>query len=93
MSTSKNEGSADAEFENNLGNDGKFLAKPLTVTEIAGTTYTVKASDNGTMLKTTNASAVNIIVPEVSTEDLDNGFQVEIQRAGDGVVTIAKEGT
>ena len=89
----KNEGSADAEFENNLGNDGKFLAKPLVIKEIAGTSYTVTAVDNGKMLKTTNAAAVTITVPEVSTEDLDNGFQVEVQRGGDGVVTIAPEGS
>ena len=88
----RNEGSAGTEHRTNTDNEATFLAKPLTVTEIAGTTYTVTAADNGTMLKTTNASAVTITVPEVSTEDLDNGFQVIVQRGGDGVVTIAKEG-
>lgn len=88
----RNYGTAAAEHRDNSQNEAEFLAKPLTVTEIAGTSYTVTASDNGTMLKTTNASPVTITVPQVSTEDLDNGFQVIVQRAGDGEVTISPEG-
>jgi len=81
----RNAGIAATEFRTNADNDAAFLSKPLSVIEIAGTTYK--------MLKTTSASDVVITIPEDATENLMAGFQVEVQRAGDGLVTIQAEGS
>ena len=89
----KNFGTLDAEIQDNAAARAEFLAKALTVVEIAGTSYTLTATDNGKMLVTTNASPVTITCPEDATEALGAGFQCIVERGGDGLVTIAVEGT
>lgn len=87
------QGAADSEVQTNDDNRDEFAQKRVDVSEVAGTTYTVTETDNGTMIKTTSSSDVTITLPSDATEALADGFQVAIQMGGTGTVTIQTEGS
>lgn len=79
----KDAGTGGSQFRTNNQNDERFYPLAANMVEIAGTTYTLQASDNGKVLVTTNASAVTITIPDGLTD-----FQCGIWRYGDGKVTV-----
>lgn len=85
-------GTTDAEFQNNGQNRAEFLNLSLDVNDVAATSYTLTATDNGTMIRTTSSSAVTITLPQNSTEALPAGFQCAVQKGGTGDITFAVEG-
>ena len=86
-------GALDSQYQNNGANRAEFLNKDLETVEIAGTAYTVTATDNGKLIKTTSASDVTITLPEDATEALNAGFQFGIEKGGAGNITIAVQGS
>lgn len=58
-----------------------------------GTTYTLKATDNGRTITLDNAAAITLTLPQTSTEAIDVDFQCAIIQKGAGQVTVAIEGT
>lgn len=54
-----------------------------------GTTYTLLASDNGRVIKCTNASAITVTVPA----GLPVGFSCQVIQGGAGTVTFSASGT
>jgi len=55
--------------------------------------YTLTQSDSGTVVYMESASAITLTIPQNSTEDLNDGFNVLVIAQGAGTVTIAPEGT
>lgn len=86
-------GTTDSTFQNNGQNRDEFLALSLDVNDVATTTYTLTATDNGTMIRTTSSSAVTITLPQDSTEALAAGFQCAVQKGGTGDITFVVEGS
>ena len=63
-----------------------------TVTTQSGTSYTIDAADETSIIRFTNASAVTVTVPANATEALPIGYIVHLHQAGAGTVTVAGEG-
>lgn len=78
----KNAGTTGAAFQDNDANRAEYMPKDGDETTIAGTSYTTTSADNGTVLRTTNSSAVTI------TLDLDTDNQIGVIMGGTGEVTI-----
>lgn len=82
-------GPADGQLQSNAENRGEFLAKAASIKEVAATTYTLLAADNGTIIRFTSATDVTVTVPETG---LINGWQALLQKAGDGNVILSPAG-
>jgi hypothetical protein len=76
-----------------IDDDNNMSGHGSQVNEQTGTTYTLTASDNGKIVRCTNASAVTVTLPQTSTETLAAGFQCTVVQAGAGQVTLALEGS
>lgn len=83
----KDYGTASAEIQDNAQNRDEYLGKSISVTEIAGTTYTLQASDEGKIVYTTNSSTVTITLPD----SLPSEFQCGIKMGGTGSVLLVTE--
>lgn len=66
-----------------------FITSSSAINAQTGTTYTLLASDNGKIVKLTNASAITLTVPA----GLPIGFSCQIVQGGAGDITIAASGT
>lgn len=60
----------------------------LASTTQTGTTYTLVANDNTTVVQFTSASAVTVTIPPHSSVALPTGAQIELFQAGSGTVTV-----
>ncbi len=58
-----------------------------------GTTYTLQASDNDKSLIFTNASDIDLILPEQATLELPVGFNCLVKARGTGAVNLITEGS
>lgn len=63
---------------------GNYL---YTITEEAGTTYTLVTGDTANFIQFTNGSAVTLTIPPNSSVPIDIGMSVSYEQAGAGVVT------
>lgn len=76
----------------NVLNAATIAANRPTVTTQAGTTYTIDAEDETSIIRFTSDSAVTVTVPANATEALAIGYIVHLHQEGDGTITIAGEG-
>lgn len=65
----------------------------FTYKEVAGTTYTLTASDLNKVLVFTSATDITVTLPEAATEDLIDGFFCSVIPGSTGAITLAVEGT
>lgn len=63
-----------------------------TINYQSGTTYTLTADDERSVIICTNSSAVTVYVPQITTLCLPIGYITHIYQGGVGTVTIAPEG-
>lgn len=66
--------------------------KLLTINDQVGTTYTFALTDNGALVRCSNASAITVTVPLNSTIALPIGSQILVSQAGAGRVTLSPAG-
>lgn len=57
-----------------------------------GTTYTVDADDNTTIVRFSNASGCTVTLPTDAANDLDDGYQVVLYAEGAGGLTLTTTG-
>lgn len=74
-------------------NQQDWEQRSLDFVDVAGTTHTLTASDNGKMIRFNNASACTLTLPQASTEALTRGFHASFYNASTGSVTLATEGS
>jgi len=56
-----------------------------------GTTRTLTASDKNSIISFTSSSAITVTLPDDTSEELDNGFEVRLDRDGTGTLTVAAQ--
>lgn len=64
------------------------LTSTVTPTDVAGTTYTLLATDLGRSVRTSSSSAVTITVPPQSDVAWPTGALIHIRQLGAGQVTV-----
>ena len=62
--------------------------QPAAVKTIAGTTYTLLATDENTVLRFTSGSAITLTVPADGDPSIPLGAGIEIHQKGVGVITV-----
>jgi hypothetical protein len=79
----------------NAGGSG-FKMKPgkfsLPATVQTGTTYTIDANDDNTIVELSNAAAVTVTIPTDASDDLRDGYTVTLFSSGAGGVTLSTTG-
>ena len=56
-----------------------------------GTARTLTASDQNSIISFTSSSAITVTLPVTTTEELNNGFQVRLDRDGTGTLTVVAQ--
>ena len=57
-----------------------------------GTARTLTASDQNSIISFTSSSAITVTLPVNTSEELNNGFQVRLDRDGTGTLTVVAQG-
>lgn len=57
-----------------------------------GTARTLTASDQNSIISFTSSSAITVTLPVATLEELNNGFQVRLDRDGTGTLTVVAQG-
>lgn len=81
--------SSGSSFGSGLGTDNS--GNTVTASEVnsqAGTSYTLLTGDRGKLVTFSNASAIAVTLPQANSTTFKNGWFVDIQNRGAGVVTI-----
>lgn len=68
-------------------------SKLIGINAQTGTSYTVTATDLGSLVTFDNASPIAVEVPSDATENLPIGFSCLLAQIGDGQVTVEEEGS
>ena len=63
----------------------------LSVQTETGTARTLTASDQNSIISFTSSSAITVTLPVNTSEELNNGFQVRLDRDGTGTLTVVAE--
>ena len=71
----------------NKGMVGDLAVQPVET----GTARTLTASDQNSIISFTSSSAITVTLPVTTTEELNNGFQVRLDRDGTGTLTVVAE--
>lgn len=86
----------DADFASLAGSEtltNKTLTDPkvnLAINAQTGTTYTFVLADNGKFVTASNASAITVTIPPISSVAYPTGAQINIVQKGAGQVTFAQ---
>jgi hypothetical protein len=70
-------------------NENIIQANRPTITTQTGTSYTLTAEDETSIIRFTNGSAVTVTVPTDAAASLPDGYIVHLHQAGAGQVTVA----
>tara|TARA_R110002167_G_scaffold178818_1_gene378632 strand:+ start:1171 stop:1626 length:456 start_codon:yes stop_codon:yes gene_type:complete len=71
----------------NNGVIGDLVIQPVET----GTARTLTASDQNSIISFTSSSAITVTLPVTTTEELNNGFQVRLDRDGTGTLTVVAQ--
>ena len=63
----------------------------LSVQTETGTARTLTASDQNSIISFTSSSAITVTLPVNTSEELNNGFQVRLDRDGTGTLTVVAQ--
>ena len=63
----------------------------LPVQVETGTARTLTASDQNSIISFTSASSITVTLPVSTSEELNNGFEVRLDRDGTGTLTVAPQ--
>jgi len=72
----------------NNGVIGDLSVQPVET----GTARTLTASDQNSIISFTSSSAITVTLPVNTSEELNNGFQVRLDRDGTGTLTVVAQG-
>lgn len=70
-------------------NAATIAANRPTITTQTGTTYTIDADDETSIIRFTNAAAITVTVPTDADASLPDGYIVHLHQEGTGQVTVA----
>ena len=70
-------------------NNGVVGDLPIQVE--TGTARTLTASDQNSIISFTSSSAITVTLPVDTSEELNNGFKVRLDRDGTGTLTVAAQ--
>lgn len=70
-------------------NNGVVGDLPIQVE--TGTARTLTASDQNSIISFTSSSAITVTLPVDTSEELNNGFEVRLDRDGTGTLTVAAQ--
>jgi|TARA_R110000824_G_scaffold234826_2_gene423466 hypothetical protein len=70
-------------------NEGVIGDLPIQVE--TGTARTLTASDQNSIISFTSSSAITVTLPVATSEELNNGFQVRLDRDGTGTLTVVAQ--
>ena len=71
----------------NNGVIGDLSVQPVET----GTARTLTASDQNSIISFTSSSAITVTLPVNTSEELNNGFQVRLDRDGTGTLTVVAQ--
>jgi hypothetical protein len=71
----------------NNGVVGNLSVQPVET----GTARTLTASDQNSIISFTSSSAITVTLPVTTTEELNDGFQVRLDRDGTGTLTVVAQ--
>jgi|TARA_R110000868_G_scaffold30147_1_gene111884 hypothetical protein len=71
----------------NNGVVGNLSVQPVET----GTARTLTASDQNSIISFTSSSAITVTLPVNTTEELNDGFQVRLDRDGTGTLTVVAQ--
>jgi hypothetical protein len=71
----------------NNGVIGDLSVQPVET----GTARTLTASDQNSIISFTSSSAITVTLPVATSEELNNGFQVRLDRDGTGTLTVVAQ--